>query len=342
MALLGAETAVDSSGLSRALYPLIPFAAYFSLGRRVSYGLALLYLSAFVARLCLLVPFWYADKDALSQLLMFFIGLVFAISMASITGEAEANRRRAEQLLGNLAVSHQQLKTSAEQVAELAAAEERNRLARDIHDGLGHYLVAISVLLEKIIAFRQRNPQEAEAAALDARRLTREALQDVRQSVGALRRSGEAFSLSTSLADLITHVDQERLAISLKISGDERAFPIPVLQALYRAAQEALTNIQKHAGARHASLCITLNTQEALLTLEDDGLGFDTALLDRLPPDRHHRFGLQGVRERLEAVGGILKVESQPGEGTRVRVCVPKRSPAPNQAEMVVTSDAAR
>src|SRR5882724_168260 len=150
MGLIEIVAAVDSSGLSRALYPLVPFAAYFSMGKSVSVGLALFYLGAFVTKLCLFAPFWYTSKEAISELLMFFIGLVFAISMASVACEAEANRRRAEQLLGDLAVSHQKLKAYAEQAAELATAEERNRLARDIHDGLGHYLVAISVLLEKI------------------------------------------------------------------------------------------------------------------------------------------------------------------------------------------------
>jgi signal transduction histidine kinase len=154
MGLIELVATVDGSGLSRALYPLVPFAAYFSLGKKVSFSLALFYLGAFVVELSLFTPFWYINKEAISELFMFFIGLVFAISMASVACEAEVNRKRAEQLFGDLAVSHQKLKIYAEQAAVLAAAEERNRLARDIHDGLGHSLVAITVLLEKIIAFR--------------------------------------------------------------------------------------------------------------------------------------------------------------------------------------------
>ncbi|HET8843340.1 MAG TPA: sensor histidine kinase, partial [Ktedonobacteraceae bacterium] len=270
---------------------------------------------------------------AISELLMFFIGLVFAISMAAIACEAEANRRRAEQLLGDLAVSHQKLKTYAEQAAELATAEERNRLARDIHDGLGHYLVTINVLLEKIIAFRQRNPQEAEMAALDARRLTREALQDVRQSVGALRFSGEVFSLVAALTDLVKNREQERLTISLEIKGDETLFSKIVLQALYRAAQEALTNAQKHARASHVSLCIQLGPREASLSVTDNGQGFDPALLDRLSAKRNAHFGLQGIRERLEVVGGILQVESALAQGTRLLVSIPRRLSEVDQTE---------
>ncbi len=340
--LIEAVAAVDSSGISRALYPLVPFVAYFSLGKRVSYGLALLYLGTFVARLSLFMPFWYSNKEALSELFMLFIGLVFAISMASVTCEAEANRKRAEQLLADLAVSHQKLKTYAEQAAELAAVGERNRLARDIHDGLGHYLVAITVLLEKSIAFRQRSPEEAEIAALDARRLTREALQDVRRSVGALRLSGEVFSLSAALANLVKNVEHERLAISLTITGDESDFPKPALQSLYRAAQEALTNIQKHAKARHASLCVVLNEHHASLYVHDDGEGFDTSLLERLPAQRHDRFGLQGVRERLEVIGGVLNVESHPDSGTHLWVSIPKRLPSSQQRESMERRDAAR
>jgi signal transduction histidine kinase len=342
MGLIEVVAGVDSSGISRALYPLVPFAAYFSLGKSVSYSLAFFYLCTFVVKLSLFVPSWYTSKEAVSELLMFFIGLVFAISMASVAREAEANRRRAEQLLGDLAVSHQKLKAYAEQAAELATAQERNRLARDIHDGLGHYLVAINVLLEKIIAFRQRDPQEAEMAALDARRLTREALQDVRQSVGALRLSGEVFSLAEALADLVKNAEQERLTISLQIRGDETGFSKTVLQALYRTAQEALTNVQKHARASHVSLCVLLHAHEASLCISDDGEGFDTSLLDRLPANRNDRFGLQGIRERLEVVRGVLKVESHPAQGTRLLVSVPRRQPEADHIERAGRSNAGR
>lgn len=333
MGIIEAVAVMDSSGLSRTLYPLVPFAAYFSLGKRASYSLSLFYLSTFVVKLSLFVPFWYTSKEAVSELLMLFIGMVFAISMASLACEAEANRRRAEQLLGDLALSHQKLKAYAEQAAELATAEERNRLARDIHDGLGHYLVAINVLLEKILAFHQRNPQEAEVAALDARRLTREALQDVRQSVGALRFSGETFSLVAALTDLAKEREQEGLMISLEMRGSETFFSKNVLQALYRTAQEALTNVQKHARARHVSLHVLLYENEASLSIADDGQGFDLSLLDQFPLDRNGHFGLQGIRERLEVVGGILQVESYPAQGTRLLVNVPRRLPDMDQTE---------
>ncbi|HKD77408.1 MAG TPA: histidine kinase, partial [Ktedonobacterales bacterium] len=289
--LLEVVAAVDTSGLSRALYPIVPFLAFFSLGKRASYVLAISYMVMFVVELALFVPHWYDNKEAVSGMLMFFIGLMFALSMAHVAGMAEANRKRAEGFLSDLAATHEQLKIYASQATALATAEERNRLARDIHDGLGHYLTAINILLEKAIAFHRRDPPTAENAVLDAKRLTREALLDVRQSVGSLRRTGDTFSLSSSLRDLVSTAQDGGVTTDLEITGDEADFPKPALMALYRAAQEAMTNIQKHAGARNVSIRVQLDAQEACLTVDDDGQGFDTATLDHLPSQRSNRFG---------------------------------------------------
>jgi len=219
------------------------------------------------------------------------------------------------------------LKKYTEQVAGLAAAEERNRLARDIHDGLGHYLTIITVQLEKAIAFRERDPQEAEQALWDAKRSAREALRDVRQSVSALRHSEEVFSLSAALTELAQTMSNGRLAVDLRIEGDEAGFSTLGLMSLYRAAQEGLTNIQKHAQASRATLQVTLKEQAASLHISDDGRGFEPALLDRLPSNRNDRFGLQGVRERLELIGGTLTVESRSHQGTQLFITIPSKPP---------------
>jgi signal transduction histidine kinase len=321
MVLFEVVAGVDCSGLSRALYPLIPFIAFFTLGRRVSYGLSIFYVGFFLLKFWIFVPDWYLNQAYVSDALMFFIALVFAVSMASAATEAEINRRRAENFLEDLRASHQKLQIYAEQVAELATVEERNRLARDIHDSLGHYLTTISVLLEKAIAFRTRNAQESEAAMLDAKRLTRDALQDIRQSVSALRLSGDVFSFTALLKDLIKNIDQEKTAIRLEIDGDEANVSKPVLMCLYRVAQEALTNIQKHAGARHVTMRAAFNGAEATLSIHDDGKGFETS--SDSASYWKQGFGLRGIRERLELVDGILKIESRPAHGTHLQASIP-------------------
>jgi signal transduction histidine kinase len=236
----------------------------------------------------------------------------------------KASRARAEELLAELEVSHQQLKDYAGQVAELATTRERNRLARDIHDSLGHYLAVINVQLEKALAFRAKKPREADQAVSDAKQLASEALQDVRRSVSALRAAGELPELIPSLATLVERVRSDHCLVELHIEGSEDGFSKPGLLTLYRAAQEGLTNIQKHAGASHAWIELHFGEQEATLSLRDNGRGFDPLGQQHLQPGREGGYGLQGLQERLELVGGSLKVESVLGAGTSLRVTVPR------------------
>jgi signal transduction histidine kinase len=171
----------------------------------------------------------------------------------------QRSRQQMRQLLVELEASHRQLQGYADRVAELAAAAERNRLAREIHDSLGHYLTAISIQLEKAQAYRQRDPDEADQAIRDAKQTARAALQDVRQSVGALRGAEDRFSLRQSLSELVSRVEGAMLAIECHVEGDETDYARPALMALYRAAQEGLTNVQKHAHAEHVLLHVQLN-----------------------------------------------------------------------------------
>ena len=324
MALYEVVVMVDCSGFSKFLYLIVPFTAFF-LDRRLSYGLAVFYIGLFVARLMSYSPTWYLNQKWMSDLLIFAIGLVFSISMAKVVSDNDSSRMRAETSLAELELSHQRLKKYTEQVAGLAAAEERNRLARDIHDSLGHYLTVINVQLEKALAFRERNPQETEQALWDAKRSARQALQDVRQSVSALRHSGEVFSLSAALTELTQNMRTDHLTVDLQIVGDESDFSKLALMSLYRAAQEGLTNIQKHAQASRVTLTVILEEQMARLHLDDDGRGFDADQLDQSPSTRQEHFGLQGVRERLELVGGTMKVESHPTQGVHLFITIPKR-----------------
>jgi signal transduction histidine kinase len=283
--------ALECSGFSRILYVLIPFLAYFSLGRKASYALAVLLAGGLTVALTLSTPSWYRDPEQVSDVLMLATGLVLAVSMAAVATHAQ-------RLVG--------------QVAELATAAERNRLARDLHDSLGHQLTVIAVQLEKAAAFRERDPAAADQAIADARLSTRYALEDVRESVGSLR---EGFALEPALRTLVARMDDGRLAVSLSIEGDETRFARPALIALYRAAQEGLTNASRHAEASSVSVRVNLDDAAARLVVADDGCGFE-----RPAPG----FGLRGMDERLASVGGSLEVSSSPGSGTRLLVMIPR------------------
>ncbi len=308
---------------------LIVFFIFFVLSGR-SYGLTgLIWMMYLIARVHIahdrIIELSHGDlawadkyKDMTPDL-FYFLTLAFFLVMAYQAKRERANRLRVEKLLGELEVSHRQLQDYSEKVAESATIEERNRLARDIHDSLGHYLTVINVQLEKAMAFRNRNPQEADQAVRNAKRSASEALQDIRRSVGALRNTQETFSLVRALNGLPDNLRSSQLSIELKIDGCEEGFSQQSLMTLYRAAQEGLTNIQKHAQASHVTMSLIFNDQQASLCIVDNGQGFDTGILGK---DETH-YGLKGVRERLELIHGLIKLESAPGKGTKLFIAVP-------------------
>ncbi|HEX9923682.1 MAG TPA: sensor histidine kinase [Anaerolineae bacterium] len=318
-------TASFSSSLGLASYHtifllLIPFSFFFLAGS--SYGLSgMVWTMYLVGRWHSPIGGFPTNDPPLLFYLTFSLMLAFIASIAYLIRQERTSRLQAEKLLHELEDSHWQLQKYAEKVGNLAVTEERNRLAREIHDSLGHYMTVVNVQLEKAIAFRDRNPQEADQAVKDAKHLASEALKDVRRSVGTLRNPPE-FLLSQSLRDLVNNMNTDQFAIELKVEGEEAGFSRQSLLTLYRAAQEGLTNIQKHAQANQATIRLQLKNHEAQLWIEDNGQGFDPTILEG--PKLNGHYGLEGVRERLELIRGSFTLESRPNEGTRLCVTVPK------------------
>lgn len=302
------------------LYLNLPFTAALAFGINGGKVVAGLTWAWILVRFTLIYPNWYLNPDMVDKIIIFSIVILFVTTMANVMRRETESRTRAEQLLADLEISHQQLTEYAQQVADLAIVAERNRLARDIHDSLGHYLTVINVQLEKALVFRDKKPAEAEQAVIDSRRLAREALDDVRRSVGLLRNQ-KRFSLRQALNELVEPLQSSHLTIDLTIDGNEENFSPQTLLVMYRAAQEGLTNIQRHAHAQHAMLAVEFGADMAHLGLADDGIGFR---VDTLDPSCQSGYGLQGVRERLELVGGTLRIDSTPGAGTRIDLTLPR------------------
>jgi signal transduction histidine kinase len=318
--------ALDPSGDARLLFVLVPFAAYFAFGRTASLALGGACLVVVVAGITLRVPRWYAQPAEVHDVLMFAIGLMLAIAMASIAVAEQAGRLRLETVLGDLRDSHDQLTAYAAQVAGLSAAAERGRLARDIHDSLGHHLTAVTVQLEKAEAFRHLDSASADRAVADARAAARQALREVRGSVAALRDGGPPAPLSDLLAGLAQAGPGEP-QVTVTVTGDEAGLGEAARTVLFRAAQEALTNVRRHSGARRACVAVTLDDREARLVVADDGRGFDPAsgaVTGGLTA--REGFGLLGMRERAALAGGHAEVDSRPGAGTTVTVIIPVKA----------------
>ncbi|WP_093170995.1 sensor histidine kinase [Sinosporangium album] len=303
IALFAAVAAVDGSQLSRALFVLVPFTAYFAFGPAVAHALAAACALLLVAAAAVADPRWYANVEQVSDLLMFGVGLVLAVTMAAVA--VEERRARAD------------LAASTARVAELSATAERNRVARDIHDDLGHHLTAIVVLLEKAAAFRDRDPGAADHALVDAHDSARRALEDVRRSVRTLREERQ-FSLSQALTDLVAgQAGDDGLAVDLEVTGEESGHDAAALRALYRAAQEGITNARRHAHATRVRVAAALDATGATLVVRDDGRGFT--------PGREG-YGLLGMRERVQAAGGRVDIGSAAAGGTVLKVTIPRRA----------------
>ena len=300
----------DGSGLSRVLFLLLPFWAYFAFGLTVSLLVGALCVGLVAAVFEWTIPDWHRSAEHVSDLLMFSLGLVLTITMAAVAGSERQARAQLE-------ATNESLRASATQVAELSATAERNRLARDIHDSLGHHLTAIALLLDKAMAFRDRDPATADEAVTNARRSTGQALDDVRRSVGALHDQTGPFRLSAALDELARQANDGRLAVTLDWQGDESRYDTATLRALYRVAQEGMTNIRRHANATQASIDVQCGLSSAHLVITDNGTG--------VPPGAEG-FGLRGMRERVELIGGSVALEANPGGGTRLAIVIPQQA----------------
>jgi signal transduction histidine kinase len=205
----------------------------------------------------------------------------------------------------------------------LAEVEERNRLAREIHDTIAQGLTAASLQLEVVEATLLTNPARAAKAAERAQSIVRANLAEARRSVLELRAPllGNE-SLPAALSRLLNQAAGDIGATgSFQIEGSYRGLPARIENQLYRIAQEALHNAVKYSSASHLTVSLRVDERQVSMRIADDGAGFDPA---QTPPgNRRGGFGLTGMGERARLLGGLLRIESEPGEGSLVEAIVP-------------------
>lgn len=209
--------------------------------------------------------------------------------------------------------SRQRAEALADQVETLAAALERTRLARDIHDSLGHTLTSLDTRLAVAQKLRQVDPEKSAQAMDTAKLLARQCIEDVSRALKTMRQSD--FDLYQALTALM---EQLRYNQSLKVQW-EINLPKLSLQTshqIYCIVKEGVINIQKHADASEVLFQAQSTSENIILELRDDGRGIDPTIL-------HSGFGLQGMRERAKMLGGKLLVNSSPGAGTQIKVILP-------------------
>jgi signal transduction histidine kinase len=268
----------------------------------------------------LVLPLWLITGDigtAVSPALMFVPAIVFVVAFSEARLGEQRARKEAEALTVQVEKANRQLASYAVQAEEMATIQERNRLAREIHDNLGHFLTVVNVQIEAARAVMTQEPERAQDALEKAQKLTKDGLTAVRQSVAALR---EAPTDNRSLIEAITKLVEETrsagLVVEFDVSGERRAIDSQTRLTLYRVAQEGLTNVRKHAHASRVDVVLDYSQPEQIgLSIKDNGVGTSLTASDG--------FGLIGMRERVQLLGGQLKIESAIGKGFRLETAVP-------------------
>jgi len=224
----------------------------------------------------------------------------------------------------DLAVLRERNARLTDQVRALAVVEERNRLARELHDSVKQHLFSLAMTASAIrthFEALERAPgnaapatitalgdmvREIETAAQNAQRETTRLIEDLRP--GSLQEQGLAAALNDYT---LLFGAQEHLLIYLEVAGDDKRLPPVVAEALYRVVQEALHNVARHAKATRVDVHLHCSSERVALTIEDNGIGFDTT-------QRSPGLGLANMQERMLNVGGRLTLESQSGVGTTI------------------------
>ncbi|WGV26238.1 sensor histidine kinase [Halotia branconii] len=245
-----------------------------------------------------------------SLALIFGLSLVFVLLLMNAVLSERQSREE-------LAIAHEKLRQYALRIENQATLEERNRIAREIHDSLGHSLTALNLQLETALKLSQSNPNKSQSFLMQAKELGSKALQDVRQSVSTMRSNPlQEKSLTQAIHLLAEDFHRSNGILPICQISLDHSLSAEVNTAIYRIIQESLTNISKYAEATEIKLDIMMTKGSLYLMIQDKGKGFDIQ-------QNTTGFGLQSMRDRTLALGGKFNINSTPGSGCQIIVDIP-------------------
>jgi signal transduction histidine kinase len=247
--------------------------------------------------------FYDAKTIAIYTLAIYCAGSIFTTLLSLLVIAEQKSRQKAENL--------------AKQVETLAASLERTRIARDIHDSLGHTLTNLNLQLEIAQKLRDRDPNKAFCAIDLAKKLSSQCIEDVSEALQTMRqsKSNSTINLDRALKTLIEQIQQQQ-SLQVHWEIDLPKLSLPTSLQIYYIFKEGLINIQKHACASCVSLKGRSTPEKIILELNDNGIGFDRQ-------NSSAGFGLKGITERVQMLDGEFKLDSKPGQGTLLKIVLP-------------------
>jgi signal transduction histidine kinase len=322
--LCGLVVRTQGTLIRPALIYLLPVGrAILLLGER---GGLLASLLVWIAYIINIAPGAWPDRlgDFANYLSFFLAPYAVAVILSLAIVRQERARQRIQALYDQLSAAHQELQELQDEVRNAAVAQERNRLAREIHDSLAHYLTVANVQLEAAEKLGAERAETALEHVRRARRLTLECLQDVRRSVAAMRAATlEELAIEPSLRRLVAEfAESTGLSVRLRVDlADDAPLSPELAQALYRAVQEGLTNVQKHAQASEVDMTLRGGRESVTLEIHDNGVGTTVSANGRHPDTSG--YGLVGLRERVALLDGELTFGPSPRGGSCLRLSLP-------------------
>ncbi|MFQ5399503.1 MAG: histidine kinase [Anaerolineae bacterium] len=206
----------------------------------------------------------------------------------------------------------------------IAQEEERKRISRELHDGIGQMLMAIEFSLARISRRLPYDDAQAQKYLEESRNLTESTVADLRRVIGNLRPSAlDQLGLESALKWIGKHVLRPAgITMTMEANGMPDQLPDEIRTILFRIAQEAISNVARHSQATHLNIDIFYEKDQISMSLRDDGKGFDPTAVSP-DTDKHRGFGLAGMQERASLAGGQVTITSTPGMGTEVNVTIP-------------------
>ena len=301
-------TLCDPTGVTSSLAGFILFTLCFYFHPILVLPILLLLLYVFYEQ----IPFFWLQKNFEVGYVYELFSFVVYYLLGSVIRLDDRIRLRNQSMI-------RQLEIYAGNSISLGKQEERNRISRDLHDSLGHQLVAVNIQLQKAVAYREIDESESLEAVKKAQEATNEAIKELRQTIKDLREFEEESDFEDELQKMIQQSGDNGLKITYNHTGTMKGFPEFTLLTLKQVIQEGLTNIEKHAQASQVTLDVKFLRNRVIAAISDDGIGFN---MQKSKKEGH--YGISGMQERVDAIGGKLKIRSKPDIGTEIIVELPK------------------